>query len=120
MRRAAAMFVLAFFSFSLIEPALSASDADATLPSCCRRDGEHRCGMSKEQTPGTQAKAAKCPSFPVTKGLPSKRSAATPVPLLGIAGDDTARRVLPTAQPDSLYLNHSSLANQKRGPPFLL
>ena len=37
------MLLLALFSFSLISPAVLASDADSKLPACCKRNGKHHC-----------------------------------------------------------------------------
>ena len=40
MRRVPAILLLAVFSFSLISPALFASETESNLPACCRRDGK--------------------------------------------------------------------------------
>jgi hypothetical protein len=44
MRRGFASFLLALLSFPLIAPAWVAR-AGSSLPSCCRRNGQHRCKM---------------------------------------------------------------------------
>jgi hypothetical protein len=45
MYRLSAILLSAFFSFSLISPAVFAADPDASLPACCRRDGKHHCAV---------------------------------------------------------------------------
>jgi len=40
-RSVSAALLLAIFGFSLITPALSASDPESKLPPCCRRTGKH-------------------------------------------------------------------------------
>jgi hypothetical protein len=68
MRRTIALALVVFFSWTLIAPVLSA-DADANLPACCRRNGNHHCMMrGMGQQTGTHRGfttfAAKCPCTP--------------------------------------------------------
>jgi hypothetical protein len=44
-RRAFAVALLGVFSFSLIPLQAFASDDEAGLPACCRRNGKHHCAM---------------------------------------------------------------------------
>jgi hypothetical protein len=65
MRRAIAISLMMLFSWMLIAPLL-ASDADANLPACCRRNGKHHCMMRRMmQLSGAQrsftAVSEKCP-----------------------------------------------------------
>ena len=118
MRRVWATVLLALFSFPLISPALRATGA--TLPACCRRGGEHRCVMSHgadQSDSGTRVQTARCPSFPVVKGLPASRTAAAPAATLpgifiGLAVHSATR-----PQPKSQYRISYSQSQQKRGPP---
>jgi hypothetical protein len=70
MRRAIAISLMMLFSWTLIAP-LFASDADANLPACCRRNGKHHCMMRMmERRSGLQkgfpSVSGKCPCFPVS------------------------------------------------------
>jgi hypothetical protein len=77
MRRALASLLLALLSFPLIAPLLLANTA-SDLPSCCRRNGKHRCAMADADgpvgTPDTTALMAgqpKCPLFPKAQVVPA-------------------------------------------------
>jgi len=77
MRRALASLLLVLFSLSLIGPVLLA-DTDSNLPSCCRRDGKHGCGMKsmgKQQEtssgPKLRADARRCAYFPKAEAFPA-------------------------------------------------
>jgi hypothetical protein len=102
------------------------TSSGTTLPSCCRRDGKHRCGMTAQaggakHDPGTpEVRAnAKCllyPSFqfPATTSrldaaLPSSIAFEAPAPVWRVA------------EPGSpLYRNYFSTAGQGRAPPTSL
>jgi hypothetical protein len=79
MHRFRAWMLLALFSVTLIAPAVLSPDTGADLPSCCRRDGNHRCGMletkARSSGSGPVWQASVCPSFPAVKGLPAERAA---------------------------------------------
>ncbi|MCX6599092.1 MAG: hypothetical protein NTV70_22295 [Acidobacteria bacterium] len=49
MQRVWAILLALAFSFSLIAPALAAENR-TRVPSCCRKDGKHRCAMSDAGT----------------------------------------------------------------------
>jgi hypothetical protein len=120
MHRASAMLLVALFSFSLISPALLASDWDSKLPACCSRHGKHHCAMvATESSSGPVAQAGRCLFFPSAKGVPGNRT----VSLSGIFRAGFERLVshpaldLPT---ESLRRSSYSRADQTRGPPIFL
>ena len=81
MRRLLATLLLTIFSYSLISPALFASDADSKLPACCRRNGAHRCAMSMNQSGQSSGpvRAGRCPSFPeCARAVPASRTVGLP------------------------------------------
>lgn len=45
MRRLISISLLLLFSLSLVSPLFAMSTADANIPACCRRDGQHHCIM---------------------------------------------------------------------------
>jgi len=69
MRRALSILLILLFGAGPLSFAFAASD-DASLPACCRRHGQHHCGMDSEQSPSAdshnaQLKApSRCPQFP--------------------------------------------------------
>jgi hypothetical protein len=119
MRRVLASLLVALFSFSLIAPALFASDADSKLPACCRRNGKHHCTMaSGQESSGPSLHAARCADFPSASALPA-------TPIAGFPGTaDAAHIGLAThlamiAHTESRSQISYSQAGQKRGPPSL-
>ena len=121
MRRIWATLLLAISAFSLIAPALSAVEAESTLPACCRRNGRHHCTMGDQQAPGggIQVHAARCALFPTDKCLP-----ATGRSLLALSGSAMVFAAIVAhpavrRQTASLYRISYSRAGQKRGPPSL-
>lgn len=119
MRRILASLLLVLFGFSLIAPATFASNADAKLPACCRRDGKHHCSMtaSRAELPsGPAAQAAKCASFPSATALPASQVAAAPGVVRALFTGFVAHSV-PGARTESLSRISYSQAGQKRGPP---
>jgi hypothetical protein len=70
MRRAIAISLMMLFSWTLIAP-LTAVDADANLPACCRGKGKCHCricerGDYNSHQKGFAAVAAKCPCCPAS------------------------------------------------------
>jgi hypothetical protein len=121
MRRIWATLLLALFGFSPIIPAMSAVDAESTLPACCRHNGAHHCVISKDNARsggGPTVQSARCPSFPSAKGLPAGHTAAAANNsqriLAAIVSHAAAR-----AQMDALYRISYCRFGQKRGPPSL-
>ena len=121
MRRILASLLVAFFSLSLIAPAVFASNAEAKLPACCLRGGKHHCGMASgsETHSGPSASAGKCIFFPSSQGVPASQVAGLP----GIS------RVMPVgslicpaspARTEARSRISYNQAGQKRGPPSLL
>ena len=109
------------FSFSLISPALFASDEDYKLSACCRRSGKHHCALMSsepESSSGPALRASKCGSFPTTKVVSLNR-------LVGVSPLSQRSFAAPIAHPtlraqaQSLYRIPSNRARQKRGPPTL-
>jgi hypothetical protein len=122
------MLLLAAFSVpligALIGPALLASEVESKLPSCCRRDGKHSCGMastsSREAEPsGPLLRAARCSQFPGAKVAPSQ---SAPGVIGNTHGISAAVVSQPAAHAQAEILFHVSYnrAGQKRGPPALL
>ena len=74
MRRALASLLLALFSFPLMLPMLRA-DAASSLPSCCRREGKHKCSMESGSAdtpsgPALRAMQLKCSNYPAASTVP--------------------------------------------------
>jgi hypothetical protein len=119
MRRMSAILLMALFSFSLISPAVLASDTDSKLPACCRRGGKHHCTMTasqSESSSGRAMQAGRCPFFPTAKAAPASRTVSLP----GISQRVFAGLVShPASRPQTLALCRISYsrAGQKRGPP---
>jgi hypothetical protein len=122
MRRTVSILLVSLFSFALIGPAVSASDADSQLPACCRRDGKHHCAMTENQpapSVGPLLHAARCPSFPAAKAVPASRTLGlvriSQAIFAGLVSHPASR-----PQTEALYRISYSRAGQKRGPPTLL
>lgn len=113
-----AVALLALFSFSLMEPALLASDPESRLPACCRRLGKHHCEMAAESQEGPSIQASQCGFFPqaVVKSLPLagllKTAQVASVSMLSVQ----ARRP-PSDTPCQVSYRSTC---QKRGPPSLI
>lgn len=117
-RRLPAIFLLGLFSFSLIEPALFAG-ADAKLPACCRREGQHHCAMTAEASAAGASVQAVCPAFPKTGATPAYAKIAGMRPaqsMLGWTVGHPAGRV----RTQALFRVSFNRARQKRGPPALI
>jgi hypothetical protein len=119
MRRGIALSLMMLFSWTLIAP-LFASDADANLPPCCRRNGKHHCMMRMmERHRGNQAGFAsvseKCPCFPVS-------TCAVYSPIFKPEAEEQfyaaiVRHPAIASQTETLYRISFLRCNQKRGPP---
>jgi hypothetical protein len=113
-RRILASLLVVLFSFSLIAPALFASDADSKLPVCCRRDGKHHCGLAT----GSGFHAARCAAFPSIGAIPPSQTAGLP----GLSRSTLVALVVQLANSSQLEARSRisySQAGQKRGPPVL-
>jgi hypothetical protein len=117
-RRVLAVALLGLFSFSLIAPAVFASEPESRLPACCRRLGKHHCAMDAEagSSPGPSMQPSWCRLF-----------AGSAVKSLPVAGLLTAVRAsiamvsAPAYRPSTnapYQVSYRSTC-QKRGPPRL-
>ena len=118
MRRGMALLLVALFSFSLIAPAVLASDAASKVPACCRRDGKHHC-TSANPSSGRSVRTAKCATFPYPTVLQANQFA-------GFHLISNAAAIVFFSHPASISRAETqsrisySQAGQKRGPPALL
>lgn len=123
-RRLWAALLLCVFSVPLITPLL-AHQPERKLPSCCRRDGKHGCGMMAramglaEALPGTaglRGTKAPCPLFPSGKASPATVAHFALPPLRVMPGDTVLIAAAPNhdAPPPSPAFRRGS---RKRGPP---
>ena len=118
-RRGSAALLLVLFGFSLITPALSASDPESQLPPCCRRTGKHHCAMTASDSSSGPAFQALCSSYPTAAAVPVK-------PVVSLSAISLAAFVVPVTRPairphtQSLCHGSFSRTRQKRGPPILL
>jgi hypothetical protein len=111
-RRVLASLLLVLFSFSLIAPALFASDTDSKLPACCRRNGKHHCGLAT----GSGFHAARCADFPSVNAIPASQTAALP----GLSRSAFIALIIQPGNSSRLEARSRisySQAGQKRGPP---
>jgi hypothetical protein len=112
------------FSFSLISPAIFASD-DSNLPACCRRGGKHHCAMnvadqgSSSSGPSLQADGQKCPNFPKSGAAPAYSKIAFLQTFQTVSGLVLSHPAGQT-QTEARYRISFSRSRQKRGPPALL
>lgn len=123
-RRLWAALLVFVFSIPLITP-LFAHQPERKLPSCCRRDGKHGCGMMAramgldEAIPGTaglRGTKAPCPLFPSGKASPATVAHFAQPPLRVLPGVTIllaagTNHDAPTPSPAFRRGSH------KRGPP---
>lgn len=121
MRRCLASLLVALFSFALISPAVFASNAEGSLPACCRRAGKHHCSMSSEvgSTSGPALRAARCASFPGAQPAPVNPSStfflsSIQTTLVSLASSDVQGPV------DQVFSSIHDPATPKRGPPVTI
>lgn len=122
MHRISAGLLIALFGFSLLSPAVFASDDESNLPPCCRRAGKHHCAMmdvAPDSEAGPSLRAAPCPSFPVAPNVPANRTVSFVASRPPLFAGLIAR---PTAHPEARSISRISYsrAGEKRGPPSLL
>jgi hypothetical protein len=119
MRRVLALLLMALFSFSLISPAVFASDPDSKLPACCRRGGTHHCAMmamQSESPSGSAVQPGRCPLFPSAKDVPAGPAASLPE-FFRVISTGLLTHSAFIRESESLSLSSYSRAGQKRGPP---
>ena len=117
MRRFAAIVLAALLSFPLIAPALLAADQDSRLPACCRRNGEHRCGMSSGPASGTTLQNARCAAFPSPQQAVGQHAVSLGDASLGSASAPAIGRVSAVHAELRVALRHER--SFERGPPHL-
>jgi len=108
--------LLGLFGFGLVAPAITAAEADAKLPACCRRDGRHHCALPSDAAPAVQAI---CPEYPKPGATPAHSKPA------GIRPADVAFApvvVRPASRLQTETLSHLRIESTlvQRGPPALL
>jgi hypothetical protein len=112
--------LLVLFGFPLIVPAVRA-DSETKLPTCCRREGKHHCGMASAGSPQTSGASArtKCPSYPVASAAPlfSNTILLNPsrIYFASIVSHPGVH-----SQTEALQRISFSRSRQKRGPPALV
>jgi len=121
MRRALSIVFVLFFGLGPLSALSGASDDDANLPACCRRNGAHHCAMAAMMArmmassgPSFSAPAT-CPLYPhgtAAAIAPAFAPAVAPAsqPMILVAAFETASRH--TATPSSPSHTHAG-----RGPP---
>ncbi len=127
MRRFTAILMLTLIGSFMAAPllALSSSDPEASLPACCRRDGNHHCTMTdralRSAGLGTQARQTpqRCAFYPravTASSFPFHGApAASATHYAQIASHPAIH-----AQTEALYRLSLDRSRQKRGPPSLL
>jgi hypothetical protein len=117
-RRALAVALLSVVSISLIPPEVFASEADSNLPTCCRRNGKHHCGMVAESSSDPAVQSSPCANFPSTRVVPLSPHKRLPMLSHVVVA---AVSTYPTSRPRQEVLLHISFtrAGQKRGPPVI-
>jgi hypothetical protein len=104
-----------------IASAVFVKGAESKLPACCRRDGNHGCGM-KSAAPsksGVSLYGARCASYPTAKLFSVNRTAGL-APQSKVTFALALTLVEREAQSRALYHVSYNRAGQKRGPPLSL
>src|SRR5689334_4156165 len=121
MRRALASLLLAVIGLPLITPWMLA-DSRPELPTCCRRDGKHHCGMqivSGDQVssaPSITSLHTKCPLFPKPGVLPANSKTAVVAIRSLVAPFDSVQFVINRSTFSRPLISNRG-AERKRGPP---
>jgi hypothetical protein len=121
MRRGVSIALLSLFSWILIAP-LFASDSDAGLPACCRRNGKHHCAMrmafdEQSQRIHISLVEEKCPYTPLAAVAVHGTVYQPACAKLFFA--EIVRHPAMAPQTNALWRICFSRARQKRGPPQL-
>jgi hypothetical protein len=112
--------LLVLFGFPLIVPAIRV-ESESKLPSCCRREGKHHCGIAHTSSQGTSGATLreKCPNYPGVSALPVFSNTillnATQVFFASILKHPSVH-----SQTEALQRISFSRSRQKRGPPKLV
>ena len=119
-RKVLAIALLTLFSLSLIPLSAFASDPEAGLPTCCRRNGRHHCSLATQgSSSGPALQASPCSFFPGVIGVTASPNAGVLVtPLVSRVSRASASATPLATKTPSQVLFHSP--RQQRGPPTLL
>lgn len=121
MRRAFAWTLLFLFSCALAAP-LFASDADAHLPACCRRDGKHHCAMNMVAAASNgfaiKQVSERCPYFPRSTAALQNQTFSPGFRQVFASSLIAVPNCI--AQTEARYRLAWSRSRQKRGPPTIL
>jgi hypothetical protein len=120
MRRGISISLVLLFWLGPMAAALGLGGDESRLPACCRRHGEHHCGMGTDAAqaadePGAAFSApARCPYFPRTIAplLKAQTALTAQVGSLDFAVERT-----PLAAVGSATLSRSARCLSVRGPP---
>jgi hypothetical protein len=121
MRRPVAIALLLVFTSAYVLPMVM-TDAEQTLPPCCRRGGKHHCAMMDKLPhsggPGFHAIHSKCPCWPTGTVFSSHRNVfiGNAPPIYG----EFISHPASFPQTEAGYLVSRSRSHQKRGPPWSL
>jgi hypothetical protein len=120
MRRFIAISLMTLFSWTLIAP-FFASDSQANLPACCRRNGKHHCSMRRMgqlagDQPGFTTAAEKCPYFP-SNASPTNSSQYQATSASAFYAEFVSHPAL-VPQTEAQFRISSLRSHQKRGPPL--
>ncbi|WP_432432202.1 hypothetical protein [Granulicella arctica] len=118
--------MLALFSFPLVSPVLaSMSDANASVPICCRKNGKHHCLRSTADRAGSaqagpqfSAPVEKCPYCPRAV-MPTHPDVMSPAALSSVFAALASHSAC-IAQTESKWRIARDRSRQKRGPPSFL
>ena len=117
MRRVIVLSLMMLFSLTLIAP-LFASNQDANLPACCRRNGKHHCMMGSRSglQKGFTSVSEKCPCCPF-----GACAVCSPIfkPEAGAQFSvEVGRHPAVAPQTEALYCLSTLRSHPKRGPPL--
>ncbi len=121
MRRWLAISMLLLFFAPFVSGFFGASEAEASLPACCRRGGKHHCEAFPQQSSdnkGFGSVGEKCPYSPAALAIVVLPSFAPTTAAAIYAGVVQHASVAP--QTDARRRISYDRARQKRGPPSLL
>jgi hypothetical protein len=121
MRRWLAIPMMLLFLLPFVSAFFGAGEAEASLPACCRRGGEHHCAMFPEESlyhKGAGAIREKCPYSPAALTVIVLPSFAPTTAAAIFAGVVHHASVAP--QTDARRRISYDRARQKRGPPTRL
>jgi NaMN:DMB phosphoribosyltransferase len=112
MQRAVATILFVLFSWMLAISAF-ASPADATMPACCRKNGQHHCGLKTQTTSVAVVSKCPCSAFgAATMHIDGFAPTPSEIFYAGVASHPAG-----CPQTDANYRISSLRSHQKRGPP---